>query len=69
MTEGKENKSAIAWNIETGKEIPCRVIAGGECPKCGNFGIFNLDNYCICESCLTRWDKDPRQFVDAKEIK
>lgn len=55
--------------METGKEIPMRVIGGGECPKCQSFGIFIYPEFVICEGCLTRWDKDPRKYKDVKELK
>lgn len=57
----KENKSV--------NESAYYVVGGGECPKCKNFGIFNHGSFTICENCLTYWDKDPRKFPDAKEIK
>lgn len=66
--EGMSDNVGYTIDLETKEKFPVKVIAGKECPKCGNCGIF-IYEFVICESCLTRWDKDPRKFIDAKELK
>lgn len=36
------------------------VLAGKECPKCHQYGLFKWLKFWQCEKCLTKWEYDPR---------